>query len=38
MMDRLECLQRNYLLLVPELRDKQYTDQLRMMNIQSLER
>ena len=38
MMDRLERLQRNYLLLVPELRDKQYTDQLRMMNIQSLER
>ena len=38
MMDRLERLQHNYLLLVPELRDKQYTDQLRMMNIQSLER
>ena len=38
LMDRLERVQRNYLLLVPELRNMKYTDQLRMMNIQSLER
>ena len=37
-MDKLEKVQRNFLLLIPELRDKNYSEQLSLIRLQSLQR